>query len=1379
MPGAGYRKDMDFITLVIDGQKVRTSPGKNIIDAAGAAGITIPHLCYMPGGREPGRHCDLCMVEVEGRGRVRACGTPVEPGLVIRTDTPELEEFRRERLQILAASHYGDCKAPCNMTCPGGINVQGYVNLIAHGEYEAALRLIKEKNPLPVSVGRVCPRFCETRCRRLLLDEPIAINHLKRFVADYGIEHGFVEEVPAAGTGKRVAIIGGGPAGLSASYYLRKSGHEVTIFEARERLGGMLAHAIPDYKIPRRTLEREIQGIINMGVHVKTGRRWGEHFNIGSLMEKDGFDAVFIATGLSRQRVLDVEGNDLATDGLRFLMEVKKGEPVSVGRQVLVVGGGDIAIDAARCARRLGAQDVTVIYPRSRVELPAYQRDVEEAEREGVQFFLMSMPTRIIKEEGGLKVEMSRTVLGEPDERGIRRPVPMPGSRLFWNGDMVIAAPGQEGDASFQSYGEMESAIRLTSRNTIKSNPTTMKTSVKGVYAGGDVASGPRTVIQAVAAGRRAAEAIHEYITGSRGHVVERRFNFSRGKRFEEFDMRNFDGYPIRLSEAMPSRPPERRMGDFGEVDLGFTEEMARREAQRCLQCGCLGLSKCEYRELSIRYRINASRSPSRLRVPVDTSHPFIIVDPNKCVACERCSRTCEHQAIELTTSTEREDMDEVFLRINERCVSCGACVDACPTGALAKKSIMVPLPPGEARHVRTVCTYCGTGCSVNLLVKNGVILEARAESKDPPNNGDLCLKGRFGFGFYRHPDRLTMPLLRKHRDEPFRQVSWDEAIEYVAKEFQRVRERHGPDALGVLSSSRCENESNYLAQKFARAILGTNNIDNCARVCHAPSVSGLRIALGSGAATNPLHEIEGAEVLLVCGSNTTESHPVIGYKVKRAVKKGTRLIVIDPRRTELAAMADLWLNLKPGTNIPLLNAITHEILAKGLENKAFIRERTEGLDELREHLRDFAPDAVESGTGVPADMIRDAARMYAATRRGMILYGLGVTEHRAGTYGVMALANIALVTGNVGRSHAGICPLRGQNNVQGSCDMGALPYVYTGYQDVSDRDKSEKLERAWGCRLPVVPGLTEPQMYEAAVSGRFKGLYCIGYDPLQTQADTGRVKKAFERMDIVVVQDLFLTPTARMAHVVFPAACVYEKDGTYTNAERRIRRIRKAVEPPGQALPDWRIISLLATAMGARWEYAHPGEIMDEVARVTPSMAGVSYERLEDDGLVWPCPDEDHSGTPILHRDAFVRGKGRFTIIPDIPSQEQPDENYPLVLVTGRRLVHYNNGSMTRRCRGLMSLVPGEFLEIHPRDGARLGIRDEETVRVRSRRGSLKVRARLSERVRPGTTFMAFHFPDTLTNILTSPGLDEISLTPEYKVCAVAVDREIVQERQ
>ncbi|MBU0681518.1 MAG: formate dehydrogenase subunit alpha [Proteobacteria bacterium] len=1354
------------IVVIIDNQQVRIRPGTTIKEAATSLGIKIPGLCHLPDREDSAEPCLLCLVEADG-ATVRACQTPAVDGMVVLTSAPAIAKHRQERLRTLTSSHYGDCKAPCNLICPAGINVQGYVSHIARGEYGAALSLIREQNPLPGIVCRVCPRFCESRCRRVLIDEPIAINHLKRFAVEYG-QGSAVPVLPGEASGHRLAIVGGGPAGLSCAWYLRRFGHEVTIFEAREKLGGMIRSTIPAFKIPELEIDREVESIINMGVHVRTGKRWGRDFDLAGLLDQ-GFAAVFLATGIAGQQPTVLPGVACTLDALAFLEDLRAGRQAAIGPKALVIGGGRIAVETARCALRAGAGEVTVMYPRAKTEMGAHQRDIAEAEKEGVQFLMMAQPRRVERHGEMVRVEMARTVLSEADDQGRRQPVVMAGSSLWWQGDTVFMAPGQESDGAFAEYGKLEARLALTPQRTIKSHPSTMQTNVPRIYAGGDLASGPRSVIQAVDSGRRAAEAMHEELTGrSLAKPADGRINFTRGRKFEDVDMANFEGRAIHLRESIPVRPPDRRLGDFDQVELGYSEDMAVREAKRCLQCGCLGLAKCDLRPLLNDYKVQTKNSLTRPRAVVNERHAFIVVDANCCIGCGRCQRACEFDACTIHREVRRGKPVTISPVIAANCVSCGACVDACPTGALFKKRLPLPLLPGEAQQVTSVCTYCGTGCNIDLHVKNNVVLEVKSDPRQPPNYGDLCVKGRFGFDFYRHGERLTQPLVRATRQDPFRKASWEEALTLAAAGLKKALAQAGPQGIGVLSSSRCENEVNFVAQKFARLVLGTNNVDNCARVCHAPSVSGLRIALGSGAATNSLASIEKAEVLLICGSNTSEAHPVVAMKVRRAVNNGARLIVIDPRRTEMAAMADIWLRLVPGTNVLLLNALLHAILDEGLEDKEFIEARTENLETVRNHVRNYTPEVMAAQTEVAPDLVRQAARLYCATKRGMILYGLGVTEHQNGTQGVMGLANIALASGNIGRVGAGICPLRGQNNVQGSCDMGALPYVYPGYQDVADGSARQRLSEIWGAELPTTAGLIEPEMYEAARRGRFKGLYCIGYDPVHTQGDVHAVKRAFAKMDMVVVQDIFLTETAHMAHVVLPAACFYEKDGTFTNAERRVRRIRKAVEPPGEALPDWQITCRLAEAMGYAMAYSCPAQVMEEIARTAPILAGVSYPRLDGHGLVWPCPDNNHPGTPILHTESFTRGKGRFSVLANVETLERPDAEYPLILITGRRLAHYNNGSMTRRCSGLVGLVPEETVEIHPEDAARLAIITGMMVEVRSRRGAIALPAVVSERSRPGSVFTAFHFIEPLVNTITSPGMDEIAGTPEYKACAV-----------
>lgn len=670
-----------------------------------------------------------------------------------------------------------------------------------------------------------------------------------------------------------------------------------------------------------------------------------------------------------------------------------------------------------------------------------------------------------------------------------------------------------------------------------------------------------------------------------------------------------------------------------------------------CLTCDKTG--ECKLQNLMYEYRVNTSRfgdgnPPSK----PDDSDPAIYRDMNKCILCGKCVRICDEvQDQHIWTFSNRGMQTSVTTAFGKSlkdsgCVFCGHCVSVCPVGALMDKPAIKKGRPWETKKIRSVCCYCGVGCSIVFHVKQNEILKVTADTYSPPNYGSLCAKGRYGFKFYRSPDRLKSPLVRDRIDQPFREVSWEEAVSIVAGKLMEIKQKYGVDAFGCLSSSRGTNEENYLAQKFTRAVMGTNNMDNCARVCHAPSVTGLRAALGSGAATNSLADIEGAEVLIVSGSNTTEAHPVAALKIKKAVRYNkAKLIVIDPREIELVQHSSVWLRLKPGTNVALINGLLHVILKEGLENKEFIQQRTENIDMLRQVVDEYTPERVEEITGVPGEDIIKAARIYAGTKKGMIVYGLGMTEHKAGSHGVMSLANLALVTGNIGRPNTGINPLRGQNNVQGSCDMGALPDVYTCYQKVDDPDVHKKFSEAWNCQLPVKPGLKEPQMYREALAGNLKAMYIIGYDPATTQANISYVAEAIKKLEFLIVQEIFMTKTAELAHVVLPAGCFFEKDGTFTNAERRVRKLHQAIPLPEGARHDWEIICLIANAMGYPLHYNHPGEIMKEIANLTPEFAGIDYKRLEGDGLVWPVWDNKHPVPRFCTRMPLQEERGGLTI--------------------------------------------------------------------------------------------------------------------------------------
>jgi len=673
-------------------------------------------------------------------------------------------------------------------------------------------------------------------------------------------------------------------------------------------------------------------------------------------------------------------------------------------------------------------------------------------------------------------------------------------------------------------------------------------------------------------------------------------------------------------------------------------------------------------------------------------------------------------------------------------------------------------------KAVLTTCAFCGCGCRYYLLVRGEKVVGVSPAPGDPVSEGRLCVKGWNSFQFINHPERLKRPLVRDGGG--FREASWDEALELVAERLSGIKERHGPDSLAFLSSAKCTNEENYLMMKLARAVFSTNNVDHCARLCHASTVVGLASTFGSGAMTNSISEIEDSDCILVTGSNTTEQHPLVAARVLRALKRGARLIVVDPRRIQLSKLATLHLRQRPGTDVAWLNGMMYVILDEGLEKRDFIEERTEGFEELEKVVSDYSPGEVERITGIPARDLVEAARLYGRAERASIIYSMGITQHTTGVDNVRSCANLAMLTGNVGRYATGVNPLRGQNNVQGACDVGALPDVLSGYQKVSDPEVRDKFERAWGVKLPQDPGLTVVEMIESALRGEVRAMYIMGENPMLSDPDVGQVERGLGNLEFLVVQDIFLSETARLADVVLPAASFAEKDGTFTNTERRVMRIRKALDPPGRAKADWEILCDLARKLGADWDYGSPSEIFDEIASLTPIYHGISYRRLEGWGIQWPCPSEDHPGTPYLHKGKFARGKGKFIPARYRPPDELPSEEYPFVLTTGRVYFHWHTGTMTRRISVLDREVPRAFVEVNPEDAGRLGIRDGARVKVSSRRGEVEVEAKVTDVVPEGVVFMPFHFLEAAANRLTNPALDPEAMIPEYKVCAVRIER-------
>jgi formate dehydrogenase major subunit len=813
-----------------------------------------------------------------------------------------------------------------------------------------------------------------------------------------------------------------------------------------------------------------------------------------------------------------------------------------------------------------------------------------------------------------------------------------------------------------------------------------------------------------------------------------------------------------------------------------------------CLTCSANG--NCELQDMAgvtglrnVRYGFDGA---NHLKSAKDESNPYFSYDPSKCIVCNRCVRACEETqgTFALTISGRGFEsrvspgQDQPFME--SECVSCGACVEACPTATLQEKSV---IELGQPDHsVITTCAYCGVGCGFKAEMKGNQVVRMVPWKDGKANEGHSCVKGRFAWGYATHQDRITKPMIRAKITDPWREVSWEEAIAHAASEFRRIQAQHGQDSIGGITSSRCTNEETYLVQKLIRAAFGNNNVDTCARVCHSPTGYGLGQTFGTSAGTQTFKSVEKSDVILVIGANPAAAHPVFASRMKKRIRQGARLIVVDPRETEMVKgphlQADFHLALKPGTNVAVISALAHVIVTEGLLADDYIAERCDekSFREWKDFVArpDNSPEAMEAVTGVPAAVVRGAARLYATGNaegvktgkavNSAIYYGLGVTEHAQGSTMVMGIANLAMACGMVGREGVGVNPLRGQNNVQGSCDMGSFPHELPGYRHISDTTTRSQFEAAWGVELSPEPGLRIPNMFDAALSGSFKGLYCEGEDIVQSDPNTQHVAAALSAMECIVVQDIFLNETAKYAHVFLPGSSFLEKDGTFTNAERRISRVRK-VMPPLAKYADWEVTQLLANALGYPMHYTHPREIMAEIAALTPSFAGVTYEKLEQHGSVqWPCNDSTTEiGTPIMHIGKFVRGKGRFIITQYVASDEKVTPRFPLLLTTGRILSQYNVGAQTRRTPN-NQWHSEDRLEIHPHDAEERGIHDGDWVGITSRAGETVLRATVTERIQPGVVYTTFHFPESGANVITTDSSDWATNCPEYKVTAVQV---------
>ncbi len=835
------------------------------------------------------------------------------------------------------------------------------------------------------------------------------------------------------------------------------------------------------------------------------------------------------------------------------------------------------------------------------------------------------------------------------------------------------------------------------------------------------------------------------------------------------------------VEDGMVVRTQTKRIADLrrGVMELYISDHPLD-----CLTCSANG--DCELQDMAgavglrdVRYGQDGERHRT---ISVDDSNPYFTFDSSKCIVCSRCVRACEDVQGTFALTIDGRGLDSLVATggpdfLGSECVSCGACVQSCPTATLNEKSVIEMGTP--TRSIHTTCAYCGVGCGFRAEMQGDKVVRMVPSKAGKANEGHSCVKGRFAWGYATHKDRITKPMIRAKITDPWREVTWDEAFAHAASEFRRIQGAYGVDSIGAITSSRCTNEETFLVQKLVRAGFGNNNVDTCARVCHSPTGYGLKTTFGTSAGTQDFKSVALSDVILVIGANPTDAHPVFASRMKKRLRKCAKLIVIDPRRIDLVRTAhieaDHHLALKPGTNVAIINALAHVIVTEGLVNETFVRERCDWGDfeswarfVARE---ENAPEAVEKISGVPAAEIRAAARLFATGGNAAIYYGLGVTEHSQGSTMVMGMANLAMATGNLGRDGVGVNPLRGQNNVQGACDMGSFPHEFSGYRHVSDDATRDMFEGLWGVTLSPEPGLRIPNMLDEAVKGRFKGLYIQGEDIAQSDPDTQHVTHGLRNMECVIVQDLFLNETAKYAHVFFPGSSFLEKDGTFTNAERRISRVRKAMAPQA-GLADWETTLAFAKALGCVFAYEHPAQVMDEIAALTPTFAGVSYAKLDELGSIqWPCNESAPLGTPIMHVERFVRGKGKFMITEFVPTDERTTQRFPLILTTGRILSQYNVGVQTQRTANNV-WHDEDVLEIHAFDAENRGIRDGDLVAIQSRSGEVALHARISERMQPGVVYTTFHHAKSGANVITTDYSDWATNCPEYKVTAVQVQR-------
>jgi formate dehydrogenase major subunit len=1216
---------MEKIKLTIDGKEITASPDQTILEVIRENQLAdIPTLCHDP-KLPPYGSCYLCVVEVEGVSKmIPSCSSPVAAKMVIHTNNEHIRAARKTALELLLSNHYADCLAPCQQTCPAGVDVQGYIALIAMGKPQEAIRLIKETNPLPLVCGRVCVRECEVACRRNRVDEPVGIDYLKRYASDIDIDDPWTPQVPEK-NGKKVAVVGGGPAGLTCAYYLILKGYAVTLFDKAPHLGGMLRYGIPEYRLPKELLDKEIKWITNLGVAVKTNALLGKDFEIAQLKEQ-GFDAIYLAFGAQKAKSMRLPNEDQISGiigGIDFLWQLQNQDKPKIFGKVVVVGGGNTAIDAARSTKRLGADKVTILYRRTRNEMPAHHMEIDAAIEEGVELILLSAPTELVQENGRLKaLTCIRMELGEADASGRRSPVPIANSEYQLPCDFAISAIGQDVDLCGL---QKDPQLKSTRHNTLVFNEGTFATTLPGVFTGGDMATGPDVAIAAIAHGKIAANAIDQYIQSGSAKAKNKGF-ISRKEIFGDIPDVEFANFAKIAKEKMPELNARERIKTFTEVELGFSAAQTKNETNRCLECGCSAYFECDLRKHAENFGIDLKKFVGEVRkYPVDKTHPFITLDPNKCIACGRCVRTCS-EILQVSAlgfvyrgfkSVVRPAMEKKLLQTN--CISCGNCIAACPTGAIAENRPFVKPGPWAGKKHLSICHFCSIGCVLQYQVFNQDAYAVSGYNGDSHNNGYLCHKGRFGYRYMLDEQRLLKPMVKKKGG--LKETSWDEALDIAVKKVKAIVKKYGTEALAVFGSPRLANEELYLLQKWVRAGFKTNMIGSFNNLLNGRDLGALDDMFGLTTSTTTMDELKNADIIMVVNAELTENNLVAELKIKAAMKKGARLISINSSENALSKIADLWLDPKRGTNTALIAGLANSLIKNDKVKHDFISRRCENYNEYKNSISALTLEKTAETTGVQAHKLNEILEMINPDTNLVIVYGLDQCLDKSHD-DLKALANLMLQLGKVGQPGNGLILIRDYANAQGLLDMGVDSRYLPGY--VARGQKGiERFSKLWNVNIEEI--FKPVDIKKMLRSKKIKALLIFGENPLISTA----AQKLFQGLEFVLLLDFFKTATAEEADVALPASTPLESEGTFTACDRRLQR-SEAVFHPKSGFSTREIIITLAEKLAMPLQLKTADDIFNEIRQ-----ANSFYQTIAPEGF-WG---------KNLFRESFhtVNGKGKF----------------------------------------------------------------------------------------------------------------------------------------